>query len=71
MQAEKHLFSTNPLLGKFLRNKAIERLFASKSREASVALAGAVERGHPEAEAIFTRLLNLRHDREPVMHTAV
>jgi len=71
MQAEKHLFSTNPLLGKFLRNKAVERLFASKTREAAVALAEAVEKGHPETDEIFQRLLNLRHDSEPVMHTAV
>lgn len=71
MQAEKHLFSTNALLGRFLRNKAVERLFASHDREAAVALAGAVERDHPEAEAIFQRLLNLRHDSEPVMQSAV
>ncbi len=71
MQAEKHLFSTNPLLGKFLRNKAVERLFASHDREAAVALVGAVEKGHPEAGAIFQRLLDLRHDSEPVMHSAV
>lgn len=71
MHAEKHLFSTNPILGKFLRNKAVERLFASKTREAAVALAEAVEKGHPEADDIFRRLLNLRHDSEPVMHTAV
>jgi len=71
MQAEKHLFSTNALLGRFLRNKAVERLFTSKTREAAVALAEAVEKGHPEADEIFKRLLNLRHSRETVMHTAV
>lgn len=71
MQAEKHLFSTNALLGRFLRNKAVERLFASHDREAAVALVGAVERDHPEADAIFQRLLKLRHESEPVMHSAV
>ncbi|HHE07334.1 MAG TPA: hypothetical protein ENL01_00060 [Chlorobaculum parvum] len=71
MQAEKHLFSTKPILGKFLRNKAVERLFASKSREAAVALAQAVEKAHPEAEVILQRLLNLRYEREPVMHSAM
>ncbi len=49
----------------------MQRLFASKSREATVALAEAVEKGHPEADEIFRRLLNLRHEREPVMHTAL
>lgn len=71
MHAEKHLFSTNALLGKFLRNKAVERLFASKTREAAVALAEAVEKAHPEADEIFKRLLNLRHSSEPVIQTAV
>lgn len=71
MHAEKHLFSTNALLGKFLRKKAVERLFASKTREAAVALAEAVKKAHPEADEIFKRLLNLRHSSEPVMQTAV
>lgn len=71
MQAEKHLFSTTALVGRFLRNRAVERLFSGKSREAAVALADALEKNHPEADAIFHRLLQLRHDREPVMHTAL
>jgi len=71
MQAEKYLFSTTALVGRFLRNRAVERLFSVRSREAAVALAGAVEKNHPEAELIFRRLLHLRHDREPVMHSAL
>ncbi|RDD30124.1 hypothetical protein CR161_05045 [Prosthecochloris sp. ZM] len=71
MQAEKHLFSTTALVGRFLRNRAVERLFSGKSREAAVVLADALEKNHPEADAIFRRLLQLRHDREPVMHTAL
>ncbi|MBN1929825.1 MAG: hypothetical protein JW764_09830 [Chlorobiaceae bacterium] len=71
MQAEKHLFSTNPLMGRFLRNRAVERLFASHDREAAVVLAGAVEKNHPEADELFLRLLNLRNDSEPVMHAAL
>ena len=51
--------------------RAAERLFKSGSREASVALAGAVEEGHPEADAIFHRLLLLQHSSQPVMHSAV
>ena len=71
MQAEKHLFAKVAFLGRFLRNRAVERLFSGRSREAAVALAHAVEKEHPEAEAIFSRLLHLRHDSDPVMHTAV
>jgi len=71
MHAEQHLFSTTPVVGRFLRKRALERLFASGSREAGVALAEAVEKGHPEADDMFFRLLQLRHDRQPVMHTAV
>ena len=71
MQAEKHLFATIPILGTFLRKRAVERLFSSKSREAAVALAGAVEEGHPEADAIFRALLLMQHSNEPVMHSAV
>lgn len=71
MQAEKHLFATTPLLGPFLRNRAVERLFSGNSREAALELAGAVEGGHPEADAIFRRLLLLRHADGPVMHSAL
>ena len=71
MQAEKHLFATTPLLGSILRKRAVERLFSSGSREAAFALAGAVEEGHPEADAIFLRLLLLQHSSQPVMHTAL
>ncbi len=71
MHAEQHLFSTTPVVGRFLRKRALERLFASGSREAGVALAEAVEKDHPEADGMLLRLLRLRHDREPVMHTAV
>jgi len=71
MQAEKHLFVATPLLGRFLRDRAVERLFSSSSKEAAVALAGAVEKGHPEADAIFHRLLLLHHRTEPLMHGAV
>ena len=71
MQAEKHLFATTPILGTILRKKAVERLFSSKSRDAAIALAGAVEEGHPEADAIFHRLLLLQHGNEPVMHSAL
>jgi len=49
----------------------VERLFSSNSREAAVKLAGAVEEGHPEADAIFHRLLLLQHSSQPVMHSAV
>ncbi len=71
MQAEKYLFATTVFLGRFLRNRAVERLFSGKSRHAAVVLAGAVEKEHPEAGAIFSRLLHLRHTSDPVMHTAV
>jgi len=71
MQAEKHLFATTPLLGGILRKRAVERLFSARSRAGAVALAGAVEEGHPEADAIFHRLLLLRHSSQPVMHSAV
>lgn len=71
MQAEKHLFATTPLLGAFLRKRAVERLFSGNSREAALELAGAVEGGHPEADAIFRRLLLLRHADGPVMHVAL
>ena len=71
MQAEKHLFSTTAFLGRYLRNKAVERLFSGKSKDAAVVLANAVEKGHPEADAIFRRLLHLEHSTEPVMHSAV
>ncbi len=71
MQAEKHLFANTAILGRFLRNRAAERLFKSGSREASVALAGAVETGHPESDAIFQRLLLLQHGNQPVMHSAL
>jgi hypothetical protein len=71
MQAEKHLFATTPLLGSFIRKRAVERLFSSKSREAAVKLAGAVEEGHPDADAIFHRLLLMQHSKEPVMHSAL
>jgi len=71
MQAEKHLFANTAILGRFLRNRAVERLFTSGSREASVVLAGAVEMGHPESDAIFQRLLLLQHGNEPVMHSAL
>ena len=71
MQAEKHLFATIPLLGSILRKRAVERLFSSNSREAAVKLAGAVEEGHQEADAIFHRLLLLQHSSQPVMHSAV
>ena len=71
MQAEKHLFATTPLLGSILRKRAVEHLFSSNSREAAVKLAGAVEKGHPEADAIFRRLLLLQHSSEPVMHSAL
>jgi len=71
MQAEKHLFANTAILGRFLRNRAVERLFTSGSREASVVLAGAVEMGHLESDAIFQRLLLLQHGNEPVMHSAL
>ena len=71
MQAEKHLFATTPILGTILRKKAVERLFSSGSREAAVALAGAVEKAHPEADAIINRLLLLLHSSQPVMHSAL
>ncbi len=71
MQTEKHLFATTPLLGAFLRKRAVERLFSGNSREAALELAGAVEGGHPEADAIFRRLLLLQHTDEPVMHGAL
>ena len=71
MQAEKHLFATTPILGTILRKKAVERLFSSGSREAAVALAGAVEKAHPEADAIINRLLLLQHSSQPVMHSAL
>ena len=71
MQAEKHLFATTPLLGALLRKRAVERLFSGNSREAALELAGAVEGGHPEADAIFRRLLLLRHADGPVMHGAL
>ncbi|NTW57537.1 MAG: hypothetical protein HGB20_10955 [Chlorobiaceae bacterium] len=71
MQAEKHLFATTPIFGSILRKKAVERLFSSGSREAAVALAVAVEKGHPEADAIFHRLLLLQHSSQPVMHSAL
>ncbi|MCF8382863.1 MAG: hypothetical protein K9G39_04600 [Chlorobium sp.] len=71
MQAEKHLFATTPLLGAFLRKRAVERLFSGNSREAALELAGAVEGGHPEADAIFRRLLLLQHADGPVMHGAL
>jgi len=71
MQAEKHLFATTPIFGSILRKRAVERLFSSGGREAAVALAGAVEEGHPEADAIFRRLLLLQHGSEPVMHSAL
>ncbi|NTV61636.1 MAG: hypothetical protein HGA77_10080 [Chlorobiaceae bacterium] len=71
MQAEKHLFATIPLLGTFLRKRAVERLFSAGSREAAVTLADAVEKGHPESDAIFRRLLLLQHADGPVMHGAL
>lgn len=71
MQAEKSLFATTPVLGRYLRNRAVERLFSGKNREAVVLLAGAVEHGHPEADEIFRRLLLLRHADEPEMHSAL
>ncbi|NTU54049.1 MAG: hypothetical protein HGA97_10200 [Chlorobiaceae bacterium] len=71
MQAEKHLFATTAFLGRFLRDRAVERLFSSRSREAVASLASAVEKGHPEADAILRRLLHLKHGDEPVMHTAL
>jgi hypothetical protein len=71
MQAEQHLFSTTPVLGRVLRNRAVERLFAAGSREAALLLAGAVEKEHPEGEEIFRRLLLLRHDTAPEMHHAL
>jgi hypothetical protein len=71
MQVEKHLFATAPLLGSILRKRAVERLFSARSRAGAVALAGAVEKGHPEADAIFRRLLLLQHGSEPVMHSAL
>jgi hypothetical protein len=71
MQAEKHLFATTPIIGTLLRKRAVERLFSSNNREAAVKLAGAVEEGHPEADAIFHRLLLLQHSNEPVMHSAL
>ena len=71
MQAEKHLFAITPLLGIFLRKRAVEHLFSSNSREAALKLAGAVEKGHPEADAIFHRLLLLQHSSQPVMHSAL
>ncbi|ACD90103.1 conserved hypothetical protein [Chlorobium limicola DSM 245] len=71
MQAEKHLFATTPFLGAFLRKRAVERLFSGNSREAALELAGAVENGHPEADAIIRRLLRLQHGSEPVMYGAL
>lgn len=71
MQAEKHLFATTPLLGSILRKRAVKHLFSSNSREAALKLAGAVEEGHPEADAIFRRLLLLQHSSHPVMHSAL
>ena len=71
MQAEKHLFAITPLLGIFLWKRAVEHLFSSNSREAALKLAGAVEKGHPEADAIFHRLLLLQHSSQPVMHSAL
>jgi hypothetical protein len=71
MQAEKHLFANAAILGRFLRKRAVERLFSSNSREAAVLLAGAVEEEHPEADEIFRRLLLLQHGSEPVMHRAL
>ncbi len=71
MQAEKHLFATTPFLGPILRKRAVEHLFSSKSRDAALKLAGAVEDAHPEADAIFRRLLLLQHSSEPIMHTAL
>ena len=72
MQAEKNLFATTPILGSILRKRAVERLFSSNnSREAAVKLAGALEVGHPEADAIFRRLLLLQHSSQPVMHSAL
>ena len=71
MQAEKHLFATTPLLGSILRKRAVERLFSNNSRDAAVELAGAVEKGHPEADAIFHRLLLVQHSSQPVMHSAL
>ncbi|MDP8306526.1 MAG: hypothetical protein RAO75_08500 [Candidatus Chlorobium antarcticum] len=71
MHAEKHLFATTPLIGKFLRKRAVDRFFSGGGKEATVALARAVEESHPESDAIFLRLLQLLHGTEPHMHKAV
>ncbi len=71
MHAEKHLFAAPVLLGRFIRRRAVERLFSSGKREAAIALANAVEKGHPEADTIFRRLLLLQHSEETVMHRAL
>jgi len=45
--------------------------FQAAAKEATVALARAVEESHPESDAIFLRLLQLLHGTEPHMHKAV
>lgn len=71
MHAEKHLFATTAFVGKFLRNRAVERLFSNRTREAAVVLASVIEKEHPEADAILRRLLLLQNSTEPVMHSAI
>ena len=71
MHAEKHLYATTAFVGKFLRNRAVERLFSNRTREAAVVLASVIEKEHPEADAILRRLLLLQNSTEPVMHSAI
>lgn len=59
----KALFNNAAFLGKFRREKAMERLLAENSRIAGVFLAEAVEEGHPEADTILGRLFQLRSDK--------